>query len=147
MIIPFRGPNFTMQVPSEWLITATPQVQTLFLSPESDLPVQANLSVTIRGAQDDVTADAVADSVIETQRQSFADFNLHERSSADVGGVEGETFVCRWLNADVNTHITQAHRIALKDNRLYSLTATYPDGVSDEVVSTLAGMLDSFRFT
>ncbi len=37
----FQGPGFTMNVPSEWLITATPSIQVMFVGPNTGRPLRS----------------------------------------------------------------------------------------------------------
>jgi hypothetical protein len=85
----FIGAGFTLQTPTEWLITSSPEHQVIFLGPNNPQGVRPSVMVAIRGVDDSVTVEKL---VTETQ-------SAHQTQLPQIIGIG----VC--LNARINGRV------------------------------------------
>jgi hypothetical protein len=113
----FQGPGFTMQVPSDWFITATPTVQAMFVAPYRGHPLRANCLITIRPVQD----------------------------ALDQDGTPGIFRLYHWRNPEHNTPVVQSQTYFVKQNLLYTLTTTSDMDEKDASEPIFERMVGSFK--
>ena len=144
----FRGPSFTMQVPTNWFITSSPKFQAMFIAPPGPDNVRANLAVSITPVDKDVTVQAVADAAKQTQQKEYPEYSILdeiEMTSAD--GKKGLRRVYKWYNRDKNMHIVQQQVFYLVSQMLYTITATREEREGMEAIDDMfAQMIASFKF-
>lgn len=144
----FQGPTFTMQVPTDWFITSSPQFQAVFTPPkDGDTGVKANLIVSIRPVKKGVTAVAIAQAAKETQQKEYPEYEVVTETAVTDAPVSYFRRLYRWYNTERKVAIVQSQAYYVHENRLYTLTATQPvigaDG--NEVDKILGQMMDSFK--
>ena len=140
----FQGPGFTLTVPSDWLIQASQTVQAAFLSPDRGQPFRANLVITLRPVQPDVTATVVAAAASESQLQEYPQYTIQVETSAKAGAIEGFYRRYRWFNVQENLAVLQSQSFFVHQQVLFTLTATCLTDDHSEIPSILKRMIDTF---
>lgn len=143
----FEGPGFRLQVPTTWLITSTPSVQVMFISPPRRFG-RANLSITIRPLEKDATLEEVVQTAQEIQQKEFDSFELLEANEYQSNGLVGYKRVYKWFSKEHNFPVQQCQIMLIVNQILYTLTCTRPDVESmaefDEIFEQ---MVKSFQLT
>jgi hypothetical protein len=143
--IDFRGPTFTLEIPSHWYITATPQVQTLLLGPEDDSGVRPSFSISMRPVQEQVTAAAVAQETRETQEASYPEYDIIAEEDFTDETNAGYIRRYRWHNEERDLDVHQVQAFLVIEGILYTLTGTRPAIISSDIDDSLTRMIDTFR--
>jgi len=142
----FQGPGFMLRTPTDWYITSSPQLQAVFVGPQTDGGVRPNLTVAIRPVEADVTPLAVAAEARKTQENQYPEYEVQaETDFAEQGGA-GFIRRYRWLNSDRNVPVVQVQAFHVYEGLLYTLTATSTEVDFPDVEQTFDTMLMSFRF-
>jgi hypothetical protein len=142
----FQGPTFTMEVPTNWFVSATPQFQALFLASPTQDPVRANLAVSMRPVEKDVTVEAVAEAAKANQEREYPEYEvLAEVDFTDQGGA-GFQRCYQWLNQQHDAEVIQVQTFFVVNQILYTLTATRSkSSASPELDDVFDHMVTSFR--
>lgn len=141
----FEGPGFTMQVPTNWVVTSSPQIQAMFVSPPRQ-GGRANFMVTIRPVNQDVTLEQVAASALETQKKEYEKFDLLETSEFRLGELVGTQRHYTWFSQEHNAPIRQRQVILVTGGLMFTITLTRTDVKElEELDAILAEMLASFK--
>jgi hypothetical protein len=136
----FQGPNFSMQVPTDWLITATPQFQAIFTAPIDDTDtIHGNVVVSIRAVKDDVTAVGVAKAAKNTQEKEYPQYQVLEETINETEPPSVERSY-KWYKTDRQVDIVQRQAFHVYEGKLYTLTGTYPVS-TDQKPQTLAHII------
>ena len=143
----FQGPKFLMQVPTDWLISSTPQFQAIFTAPDDGGSIHGNVVVSIRAVQDDVTAVGVAEAAKNTQEKEYPQYQVLEEmlNETEIPSVQ-RTY--KWHKIDREIDIMQRQAFHVYEGKLYTLTGTYPAGSKQNTQSlaqTIQQMIDSFQ--
>ncbi|MCA9885226.1 MAG: DcrB-related protein [Anaerolineae bacterium] len=143
----FQGPNFTMDVPTEWLVTSSPQFQVMFTAPKTHEGqiIRTNFIVTLRPTEENVTAEAVAQSAREMQQREYPGYQLiDEMNFAEQGGTG---FIRRysWVHAEQKQSVTQTQAFFILASVLFTLTGTRLTSESKEIDDIFDHMVQSFR--
>jgi hypothetical protein len=145
----FKGPGFSMQVPTDWYITSTPEIQAMFISPPYEDGAQANLMVTLNPVEEGVTAQSVADEAKKNQAAQYPEYEVLDEGLVD--GTEGKGFqrTYEWFNADKELRVHQHQVMLVVNNMLYVLTTTRPavaerTEIVKQIDAILQQMLNSF---
>lgn len=142
----FQGPGFTMEVPSNWLVTSTPQVQVVFIGP-NDQGAKPNLAITIRRVKEGTTLDQIVQSAKEKQQQNYPEYTVIQEGILNNTAGMGYHRVYRWYNQDVGLRVVQQQRFFLVNDALVTLTATREDkDVNEMFDAVFEHMFESFRF-
>ena len=142
----FRGPSFTMQVPSNWYITSSPQFQAMFVAPPSAAGQRANLAVAITPVKDDVTAQSVAEAAKQTQQKEYAEYQVLTEGDYPTSAGPGYQRQYKWYNRDRDAHIMQRQVFYVAGQMLHTVTATRQEsGDASEFDQILDQMLASFK--
>jgi hypothetical protein len=146
----FKGPGFSLQVPTDWYITSTPQIQAMFVSPPYEDGAQANLMVTINPVEEGVTVQSVAEEARKNQEAQYPEYEV--LAEGEIKGTEGKGFQreFEWINADKELRVYQKQVLLVVHNMLYVLTTTRPaveerTEIVKQIDATLQQMLNSFK--
>ncbi len=142
----FQGPGFTLEIPTDWYITSSPQFQAIFLGTSTTEGVRPNLSIAIRPVEADVTPEAVAAESLRIQQAQYSEYEVLEEIDFSEQGGSGFWRRYQWLNDSHNMKIVQIQVFLVNDSLLHTLTATTTQTYYDEIQATLVHMLTSFRF-
>jgi len=146
----FQGPNFTMEVPTNWLVSASPQFQAIFVKP-GDYSISPNLVISLRPVEVGVTYKAVAESAREAQAQQYPEYEVTAEVDYGAAGGTGMMRHYKWLNADSDELVMQAQAFFVVGQLLFTLTATRgnePDKAEAiELDNTFKYMIETFRIT
>lgn len=142
----FLGPTFTLEVPTNWFVAATPQYQALFSDPEVVDGFQANVAIAVRSVEAQVTVEAVAESAKQTQAREYPAYRvLTEENAEQIPQAIKRTYV--WKHPELDKTIKQTQFFHIANGRLYTLTATRLansanveeiDAVVDHMINTFA---------
>jgi hypothetical protein len=139
----FEGPTFTMEVPTNWFVTSSPQFQALFLAPPGEDTIRTNFAVSMRPVEADVTVKAVAETARANQEKEYPDYDvLKEVDFTEQGGVGFQRHY-RWFNQQQDAEIIQAQTFFVVKQILYTLTATR--SVDSDIDDIFDHMAASFR--
>lgn len=146
----FKGPGFTMEIPTNWYITSTPKIQAMFISPPQEGGVQANLMVTMNPVQENVTAESVAKEAKKNQMAQYEQYQVLEERFIERTNNQGYLRVYEWFNPNQEIKVHQKQIMLVVSNMLYILTTTRPvDKDNEEALkrldNTLEMMLQSFK--
>lgn len=142
----FKGPGFHMQVPTDWFITSSPQVQVMFLAPPSQEKVRPNLMITLRPLEPDVDLQAVARLAKETQEKEYPQYKVIEEGMLEKEPI-GFARAYSWHQADRQVDVVQRQVMFIQGQVLFTLTATRPEMNQAEIVDSLLDhMIQTFKF-
>jgi len=146
----FDGPNFTMEVPTNWIVTSSPQFQAIFLGPNDPL-VRSNLVISLRPVEANVTYQAVGASAREAQEREYPQYQILQEIDFGAQGGTGMLRHYRWVNAENNATIIQVQAFFVVGQILFTLTGTRGAhlGVEagQEVDEIFNHMIQTFRIT
>jgi hypothetical protein len=118
----FQGPGFALDAPTDWLITASPQAQAIFLGPDIN-GVRSNLIVTIRSVAESATLKDLARLADESQRAlSTAYTVINEHDYSDEGGAAFVRSFTRIVGE--GTEVFQIQALFLLNGNLFTMTGT-----------------------
>lgn len=138
----FQGPNFHMQVPSDWFILATPAIQAMFLGPTHE-NLRANLAISIRQVEPNVAVEQVALAAKTTQQKEYPNYQVVSEGTLTISNQPAYERYYHWVND--NVPISQLQRMVISDQLLFTLTATHHRTHPTEVVDTLEQMVNAFE--
>lgn len=142
----FRGPSFTMQVPTNWFITSSPQFQAMFVAPPASDGLRANLAVAITPVSAEVTVQSVAEAARQNQQKEYAEYEMLAEGSFPTNEGPGFQRQYKWYNRERDVHIMQRQVFYVSGQMLYTLTATRQEiGDATEIDQILDQMLLSFK--
>jgi hypothetical protein len=145
MWVHFQGPAFSLRVPSNWFVNATPQIQAMIVEPpRGENQLRSNLIITLQAVQPDVTVDAVLQNARRTQQQEYPRFALQDEGAVTGRAVEGRYQVYTWFNEENQTEVLQTQTFYIANGILFSLTTTCSVERQDEVMPIFGEMLGSF---
>lgn len=146
----FEGPNFTLEVPTNWVISSSANFQAIFLGP-GDQPIRPNLVLAIRALEEGVTYQDVAASARETQEREYPEFNLLEEKDYGESGGSVLTRRYEWLNPANNVRVVQTQAFITAGQLLFTMTATRAAELKPaqqrEVDTIFDHIIQSFRLT
>lgn len=146
----FKGPGFTMQVPTDWYITSTPQIQAMFISPPQGEGLQANLMVTMNPVEDGLTVEEIASEAKKNQLAQYTDYEILTEGLVEGSDEQVFTREYKWFNEKKSLRVHQRQVMYLVNRMLYILTTTRPEtDTLNEAVKRLDAqmemMLQSFK--
>lgn len=138
----FIGAGFTLQTPTEWLITTSPEHQVIFLGPNNPQGIRPNVMVAIRAVDDSVTVEKLVTETLSTQQAQLPQYRVLNEVDNRNRGVFERTY--QWVRLNDNAQIIQTQRFYVLGNLLFAFTATR---LSQEVQyePVIKHMLNSFR--
>ncbi|PJF28173.1 MAG: hypothetical protein CUN52_13515 [Phototrophicales bacterium] len=145
----FIGPNFTMQVPSEWMVISSTQFQVMFLSPPMQDGRSINLVLVLQTS--DTTPQDYINTMVKPQAQTRDNYQLlTDAPFTTQSGVTGYQYVFS-ATYEPNQVILQRHIIFKQANTLYWFLASLPTNIAHDLQAKindiLNTMLESFMFT
>lgn len=145
MWVNFQGPIFSMRVPSNWFVNATPEIQAMLVEPpRGENQLRSNLILTLQAVQPDVTVDAVLQNARRTQQQEYPRFTLQDEGKVTGRAVEGRFQFYTWFNEESNVEVLQSQTFYIANEVLFTLTTTCALDRQAEVMPILTEMLESF---
>lgn len=146
----FEGPNFTLEVPTNWVVTSSPQLQAIFLGPQDPL-IRPNMVVSLRPVEVNVTYQAVAQAAKETQEKEYPEYTiLDEVDFSQFGGI-GMKRQYSWVNPTNNAKVVQVQTYFVAGQVLFTLTASRGDhgntNAAEEMDNIFNHMIETFRIT
>jgi len=141
----FLGPGFTLIVPSDWLIQATPEIQVIFLAPETNQMLQTNLMITLRPVEPSVTVVDIAAFLKETQQTDYAEFVLTREQPINAGTIAGIERMFQWVDRAENMRVGQCQGIFVHQEVLFTLTITYALEEKERIQPIFDEIVDSLR--
>jgi hypothetical protein len=142
----FQGPGFHMDVPSDWMITSSPQFQVMFVAPPGPSG-RANLAISIRPVKDGTTVQEVAAAALKMEQRDYAEFRVEAEGELPGTGGLGYQRSYRWLNERNKTRVYQKMVLFLVKGMLTTITATREDSEPAKALdAAFEGMISSFAF-
>jgi hypothetical protein len=143
----FQGPGFQLEVPTDWLITSSPDYQVMFKSQITrESSFHPTVIVIIRPVEADKKLSMVAEEIRTWYASEYAEFEVV--SSVDYTEKGGLAYLhtFTWLYEENKTRIRQIQCLYRIADALFLLTATRTenDPSWDEV---LTHIIESFQFT
>ncbi len=145
--VDFQGPLFTMKSPSDWYVTSTPEIQAMFVEPNRGQEIRANVIISIRPVQPDVTAAGVLASAQETQQAEYPDYELAAQEDVQAGQAEGKYQMYTWVNPENSVPVVQAQAFFVISQLLITLTATCDAREQEGVTPVFNEMFSSLAIT
>jgi hypothetical protein len=118
----FIGAGFTLQTPTEWLITSSPEHQVIFLGGNNPQGVRPNVMVAIRAVDDSVTLSKLASETRQAQQTELPHYQVLDEVDNSERGVYERTY--RWARPSDNTAIVQTQRFYVLGNLYFAFTST-----------------------
>lgn len=142
----FQGPGFKMQVPTNWFINSSPQIQAMFVAPPHG-NLRANLMVTMRPLEKGVSLADVVKSSLETQKKEYPEFKLLEETDYKIDEWTGVARVYKWYSTEHKTRLLQRQVFFLINQMLTTITTTRTDAdKAEEFDQIFEKILQSFHF-
>jgi len=141
----FQGPGFELEVPTDWLVVSSPDYQAMFLGPKLKSGARANMMVTVRPVNEDVTLEVIAVQARKFQEHEYDDYHvLDETDYTQEGGI---AYLRRyeWGSKQGGNRVSQVQGFFLVDNVLFTLTATRTEKKNKQVDAAFDRMFRSFR--
>ena len=132
----FQGPGFTMQIPTDWFITSSPQFQAMFVAPASEFGIRANLAVSMTPVKEDVTARMVAENARKNQEIEYAEYSVLGEDEA-VTPDKSFTRIYKWYNSSKNMHLLQKQIFLVVNQMLFTVTSTRQIGEETEEIDAI----------
>lgn len=120
----FQGPGFSMEIPTDWFISSSPESQIIILAPPTETGARPNIAVSMRVVQDDVTLLDLAAEAREIQAEEYADYEvLGEEDYTETGGIAFQRFY-QWVPQTSGEPVLQVQTFILAGQILFTITAT-----------------------
>jgi len=145
--VDFQGPLFTLRSPSDWYVTSTPDIQAMFIEPNRGQEIRANVIISLRPVQENVTVDGVLGSAQEQQRAQYPEFNLVAQEEVQAGEGVGKYQMYTWVNPENGVPVLQAQAFFIVNNLLFTLTATCDQREQEEATPVFNEMFGSLRIS
>jgi hypothetical protein len=143
----FRGPGFHMQVPTDWLIRATPQHQAIFIAPRQKDGSGANLVVDMLRVSKDFELQHVHALLEQSRKRLVPDAKvIAEDDKSALDGRPAYHCLYRFKHPKAKKGTIQRVMALAVDGMLVSLTASRTAGEFPELDKALATMCDTFKF-
>lgn len=147
MTIPFTGPTFTLDVPSNWIIAANPDAQALFTAPDEGLPTPTTMAIMIRNVTPEVQAEPALQQLVAKQQAEYNQYEILNQEAFTISGEDAYAVQTRWYSPENDVWIEQWQAIVGRVPFMYVILLTMPEGTSAEYVEQLYAMRDSFALT
>lgn len=138
----FIGAGFTIQTPTEWLITSSPEHQVIFLGANNPQGVRPNVMVAIRAVDDSVTIDKLASETLSAQQAQLPGYRVLKETDNRERGIFERCY--QWTRPGSGDVIVQIQRFYVLGNLFFLFTATRLEQEA-QYESVFMYMLDSFR--
>lgn len=146
----FAGPSFGLEVPTDWFAFASPEHQTVFLSPPTAEGERANLTITLRPASPGLTAEQFTDALAQAAAQIGLQPEVLSRETIALGEQRGLEVVQRFLTPQGGGPALQRQVVAVHGGFAYVLSATRPTTMAEalgaHVDAIFARMFGTFTF-
>jgi hypothetical protein len=140
----FQGAGFQLEVPTDWLITSSPQFQSAFIAPAAKFG-KANLTINTRSVEKNATLLAIATAARGMQAREFPKFEVISEGMVANTGDRAYERVYRWENDQNGAKIWQRQVLILIPGILLTVTATREDRENtQELDAIFEHMLSSF---
>jgi hypothetical protein len=129
------------------LIQSAPDIQAIFLAPETQQALRANVVITLRPVEPAVTVQDVAAYVRQMQPENYAQFTPEIEQSILAGNVEGIHTAFRWFDSDEKLWVSQSQWFFIHAEVLYTLTSTCDNQAKENIQPIVDEMVSSFRIS
>ncbi|MCB9453090.1 MAG: hypothetical protein H6672_16770 [Anaerolineaceae bacterium] len=137
----FEVTTFALDIPSTWLVKATPQFQAMFIGKkQDDEPIFPSLTIAIMISKDDLPT--YFNQIAQVQTTEYPDYQIMDET-------HGPAWIersYRWQYPGVPERLIQRQRFYIDRNNIYTLTMTYLPSQTNATQETFAVMLNSFEF-
>lgn len=138
----FIGAGFTIQTPTEWLITSSPEHQVIFLGANNPQGVRPNVMVSVRAVDDTVTVDKLASETLTAQQAQLPGYRVLNETDNRERGVFERRY--QWTRPNGGETVVQTQRFFVLGNLFFSFTATRLEQEA-QYEPVFKHVLDSFR--
>ncbi len=149
----FEHPDFTIDVPADWLNIPSPNFEAVFVMPPFPEGPGINLAVAIIRTTVVTSFDEVAENLRAVQRDQYPEYQLHDESVVDFPKRAGFAQYYSWVNPETHLAIAQSQIIFITNSGLLVavLTCTRPAAMQKPDIKLLDDvfydMAASFDFT
>lgn len=146
--MPFFGPTFILEMPTDWFVGASAQFQATLRSPVPDGGIFPNLAIAIRRLEEGATLREVIASARQTQEKEYPAYRIVSESPLTANSVPGIRRQFEWQPPDLETGVHQQQVSFLVGQELYTLTATraVDSENTTELDQIFDHMIGSFEF-
>jgi hypothetical protein len=146
--MPFFGPTFILEMPTDWFVGASAQFQAALRSPMPDGNIFPNVVITIRRLEEGVTLRDVIVGAREIQEKEYPAYTVLSESPLTTNSVPGIRRKFEWQPPGRDTGVHQQQISFLKGQQLYTLTATRAanSAKSSEIDQLFDHIVGSFEF-
>lgn len=138
----FIGAGFILQIPTDWLITASPEHQAIFWGPNNPQGLRPTMIVSVRIVDDSVTVDKLVTETLSAQQNQLPQYHVLNEIDNRGRGIFERTY--QWVRVNDNALIIQTQRFYVLGNLLFTFTATRL-GQEVQYEPVIKHMLNSFR--
>jgi len=142
----FKGPGFHLQVPTDWFISSSPQIQAMFVAPNAEEKIRPNFLITIRPLEMDVKLEEIVQIAKETQMKEYPQYEVLEEGKLDKdpGGFYRSY---EWKQEMRQVKIIQRQIMFINNSMLYTITTTRSEMTEAQKIDLLFDhMINSFHF-
>jgi hypothetical protein len=122
--MPFFGPTFILEMPTNWYVGASAQFQATLRSPVPDGDIFPNLVLAIRRLNEDATLREVIASARQIQEKEYPAYTIISETPLTANSVSGIRRRFEWHPPGRETGVRQQQVSFLIGQKLYVLTAT-----------------------
>ena len=141
MMKDFQGPGFSLQIPTDWLITSDQNFQAIFLAINESKP-RPNLSIAMRKLDDDVTLADVINITQRTKQEQYENYqSLESIQPSEFAWIHRY----QWHQPELGIGIYQVQVAFLVQNILFTLLGTCLVSQVGTYDSVFTDMYSSFR--
>lgn len=146
--MPFFGPTFVLEMPTNWYVGASAQFQATFRSPVSDGDIFPNLVIAIRLLEEGATLREVIASARETQEKEYPGYRSVSEAPLTTNSIPGVRRQFEWQPPDRKGAVHQQQVSFLAGQQLYVLTTTRAADSenAEELDKIFDHMIGSFEF-
>jgi hypothetical protein len=146
---PFTEPTIrtSLLVPQNWQLGRTEEFQLVCVGVEEQ-GFRANFAIAIDivGEVDPPTLEEIGAVTLETIRNNYKDFGLHEEGEIQVDGRKAITRVFSWFEPAYNFKVMQRQTVIERGRNIYTVSATTLENLGTKYMPLMDKMLDSLTF-
>lgn len=128
----FYGPTFTLDIPTDWTIGSTNQLQAIFISPSLDNGQRVNLAIALKTIEAGQTAQTLGKLAGEMQQENYNDFEVIAESDFTFNERPALEHKFRWVNPNTGDPVIQHQTYLMDDQFIYILTASRPSDLDEK---------------
>jgi hypothetical protein len=146
--MPFFGPTFVLEMPTDWFVGASAQFQATLRSPIPDGNIFPNLVIAIRRLEEGATLREVIASARQTQEKEYPAYTVLSEAPFTTNSVPGIRRRFEWRPPSHEAGVHQQQVMFLAGRQLYVLTTTRAADSENatELDQIFDHMIGSFEF-